>query len=213
MSNIRQAVLSIFSDKTCLDLLTILIAGAGIFAALFEYSVPQLTKTFWNENPYLVKQNIIKSTLDSCFISIAVLGLLIQSFSIIYSPRINEKTRSETFYFLFFVIGIAVMFLVINLVAVVGHRVARKRWLPLITEKQSDVFENTKFIIENGGWNENQIKDRDAGKIENPENNIKRNFETADKNLTQMEDLLALPNGENKDRNERLNLLKKYFER
>lgn len=207
-----QHITTVLTDKSCLDLLTILIAGAGIFAALFEYSVPQLTKTFWNENPYLVKQNIIKTTLDSCFILIAVGGLLVQSYSIICASRVHEGARSELFYLLFFAIGIVAMFLVINLVADFGHWIARKRWEPIIAEKQSDIYKNAKFIIENGGWNENQIKDRDSGKIDNPEDYINRNFNTADKYLTQMEDLFELPQSKEKDRKVRLNLLKKYFE-
>ena len=37
-------------DKTLRDLISLLIAGAGLFAVLTKFNVPQLRATYFNEN-------------------------------------------------------------------------------------------------------------------------------------------------------------------
>jgi hypothetical protein len=51
-SNSMNKIMPLLKDKIILDLLTILIAGVGLFAILTKFDVPQLRSSFFGENPY-----------------------------------------------------------------------------------------------------------------------------------------------------------------
>jgi hypothetical protein len=53
-------------DKTLLDLISLLIAGAGLFAVLTKFNVPQLRATYWDENPYALKRDEIDRVIHGC---------------------------------------------------------------------------------------------------------------------------------------------------
>ncbi len=46
-------------DKTILNLLTLLIAGGGLFAVLTKFDVPQLRMSFLGENLYALKRDVV----------------------------------------------------------------------------------------------------------------------------------------------------------
>lgn len=119
-------------DKSLLDLLTILISGAGIFAILLKYNVPQLNASFYNENPYQVKRDIIENVMTWIFILIALVGLLIQTYSKIFGDVISERLHSTSFYFKTFVIGIIVMGVFVNLLGIAGNGIAKKNCCRLL---------------------------------------------------------------------------------
>ena len=50
-------------DKTLLDLISLLIAGAGLFAVLTKFNVRQLRATYFGENPYALKRDEIERVM------------------------------------------------------------------------------------------------------------------------------------------------------
>ena len=45
-------------DRTILNIVSILIGGAGLVTALTGFNVPQLNMSFWGENPFAVKRDV-----------------------------------------------------------------------------------------------------------------------------------------------------------
>ncbi|MFA6472823.1 MAG: hypothetical protein WCU00_12360, partial [Candidatus Latescibacterota bacterium] len=48
-----------YIDKTSLNLISILISGAGLFAVLTKYNVPELNMTYLDGNPFAEKREVI----------------------------------------------------------------------------------------------------------------------------------------------------------
>ena len=53
----------------------------------------------------------------------------------------KRQLHSTSFYFKTFVIGIIVMGVFVNLLGIAGNGIAKKKWLPIIVEKQAEIFE------------------------------------------------------------------------
>jgi uncharacterized protein (DUF2236 family) len=83
-------------DRTTINLASLLLGGAGVFAVLFEYNVPELRKSYWNESPFAVKAEIIRSTRSWFFIALAVVATAIQASAEIWSDRVAERSYGAT---------------------------------------------------------------------------------------------------------------------
>lgn len=81
-------------DKSILYLLTIQISGAGIFAVLLKFNVPQLNASYWGENPYASKRDIIENILIWIFTIFAIFRLLMQAFSKCYGSILSERIHT-----------------------------------------------------------------------------------------------------------------------
>ena len=197
-------------DKTLINLLSILIGGAGLFAVLTKFSVPDLNMTFLGENPFAVKRDSIDKVMTWMFMGLALAGVLIQVLRLIFDDRLAERLHGPWFYALAAVAGVfAVAALVIGL-AFTGNKIAKAFWLPKIIESQRELFQSSAFIVEHDGWREDQIPVRQD--LQNKEFYRQKNYETVNNRLGQIERLLDLPNSSG-DLTERLKKLGPYFDR
>lgn len=195
-------------DKTSINLLTILIAGAGLFGALVKFYSPEVNYSFFGENPFLVKRDIIENTMSWIFTLLALSGLLFQAYKEIGGVKIKETIHSINFYLKLFSVGLVVMIIVVLSLTWVGSKIAKVKWMPRIIESQKEAFAAAQFIIEHDGWRQDQLQIKD--KLENPEKYTRANFETAQRNILRIEKLLSIQN-KDKTRKEHLEVLTKYF--
>ena len=70
-------------DRTIINLITLLISGTGIFAALTKYSAPELSKSYWGENPFAFKRDKIDAVMTWIFTILVALGLLFHALTLI----------------------------------------------------------------------------------------------------------------------------------
>jgi hypothetical protein len=84
-------------DRTLLNLTTILISGAGLFAVLTKFSVPELRMAFFGENPFAIKREQIEFVMTWIFTSLAISGLLVQVFKEILGNEIPERLHNFKF--------------------------------------------------------------------------------------------------------------------
>jgi len=197
-------------DKTILNLATILITGAGVSAVLMKYSVPQLNMTFWGENPFAVKRDIVEGVMARLFTGLAVAGLLIQAWLLILGDELPDREYGEGTYLLIFGCGVLVVAVLIFALAKLGLFIAKKRWFPKIISSQRDLYMSVQPILANDGWSDDQLRTKDG--LQDGGAHIRAaNFKTLDKNLTQMEELFELKPTLN-NRLARLERLRPFFE-
>jgi hypothetical protein len=67
-------------DETLLNLTTILVSGAGLFAVLTKFSVPELRMRFFDENPFEIKREEIDLVTTWILTLLALVGLILQAF-------------------------------------------------------------------------------------------------------------------------------------
>jgi hypothetical protein len=197
-------------DKTILNLLTILISGSGIFAVLIKFSVPELNITFMGGNPYIIKRDIIEKVMTRIFIALALIGLLIQTYAVIYGNKLNERLYSISFYIVFFLACIAGMTILVICLGAIGKYIAKKIWWPQLIKKQHKGFHLAEEIIKNGGYYnkdlDKKISFTDEQKQQITESRYKQCYEI----LSRIEDLLEIHDIP-KTIEERYNNLKKFF--
>lgn len=197
-------------DRTLLDLISLLFAGAGLFAALTKFNVPQLRATYFNENPYALKRDEIESVMTWAFTAVAGIGMVAQFVKLGILYDLPERNYGATTYSFFFGLGIIVVFIALLAVGKIGYWIAKKRWLPKIVEGQEPLYQSAKFILEHEGWREDQWEKR-AG-LSDKEKYVAANMDTACKYLNQIEDLFDCPSGhlESKDR---IRQLARFFQK
>lgn len=179
-------------DKSLINLFTILISGAGVFAIFLKYNVPQLNKSFWDENPYAIKRDIIESVMTWVFIFLALLGLLIQSYSIIYGDVIYERLHNSLFYIMSSIGGAMFMMIVIYSLGCLGKIIARRKWLPIIVKNQTELFNIIGATIKNNGFLEGQLPDMEVYSDEQKIEITQKNNERAKAYISQIEELLEI---------------------
>ncbi len=202
-------------DKTILNMLSILMSGAGIFSVLSQFYIPkepaELHMTFWGSNPYAIKhshQMGVKNLTDNLFIGMATLGLLIQIPLAIYEDNFRKSGFSKSQYWLVFIfIALVIAFLVMSTAAFAKRR-AKKKWLPEIVQSQSTALEQAKDILAHDGWRTDQLNVKDT--ISDPEKYRSINFETAEKHVAQIEKLLEIKSHGN-DLKDRIKKVESYF--
>lgn len=199
-----------YFDKTILNLLTILIAGAGLFAVLTKFDVPQLRMSFFGENPYTIKRDVIDKIMTRIFSGLALFGLLIQTYSLIFAHQLSERIYNTSSYVIFFLVGFGIMIGVLYSLGILGKCIARRIWLPEIVQKQSESFQVAGEIIKNGGY-----RNDDLANIEHRTNDQKRNlmekhYKHCDEILARIEDLIDIRDL-SKTRDEKYRNLEKYF--
>ena len=192
-----------------IHLMTLLISGIGILKALTKYSVPELSKSYWDENPFAIKSQKIDAVNKWIFTSFAFIGLLFQAFTLIWGKNIPDRNYGVGTYVIIFAVGLLVILIIVFLLNKAGKMIARMRWLPEIVEKHRDIYAQARFIVEHDGLKEKEIERKDA--LKNPEKCIQTNFDTVDKHLTHIERLLDIPHDKT-DYRQRLDRLKCYFD-
>jgi hypothetical protein len=195
-------------DQTTINLLTILISGAGLFSVMTKFYSPEVNYSFLGENPFLVKRDIIESILSWVFTSVGFLGLLLQVHKEICADKIIERKYKARFYFKFFGLGFMAMLGIVFILSITGNAVARQIWQPRIVDSQKEVFESASFIVKYDGWRKDQLDVKD--KLDDPKKYIEANIKTAADNILQIEKLLDIRSRTN-SLSERIEGLNKYF--
>lgn len=209
-------VKEILLDKTILNMLSILMSGAGIFSVLSQFYIPkeppELHMTFYGANPFAIKhshQLSVKNLTDNLFIGLAALGLFIQVPLAIYEDDIHKSGFSKNQYWLVFIfIAFVIAFLVISSAAFAKRR-AKKKWFPEIIQSQRDAFDQAKDILSHDGWRTDQLNVKNT--ISDPEKYRIINFETAKKHIVQLEKLLSVKSQAD-DLKDRIEKIEPYFD-
>ena len=192
-------------DRTIINLVTLLVSGMGIFAALTKYSAPELSKSYWGENPFAFKRDKIDAVMTWIFTFLVICGLLFHALTLILVHDIPDRNYGVVTYATVFFTGLFVMLIVVFLLTKAGKMIARKRWLPEIIRVHRGKYETAKFIVEHNGRLDNQIEQNDL-----PDKNIQRNYKDAEKHISQIERLLDIPHDKT-DLSERLDRMRRYF--
>lgn len=196
-------------DQTLITLATLLISGTGLFAVLTKFNVPELSMSFWGQNPFVTKRDVIDGVMTWIFTSLAIAGLLLQACALIWGNSILERQHSPQVYGLMFCVGLLMMVIVAFSLTKAGHFVARRRWLPEVLAGQKDLYDEARFILDHDGWRENQLEQKKN--LGDSTKDIQANLCKVGKSLTQIESLLDLPR-DGTDQRERLKRLRPYFE-
>ncbi len=178
-------------DRTVINLTSLLLGGAGIFAVLTEYSVRELRKTYWGENPFAIKAEVIKGLTTSLFVALAVVATLLQAMAEIVGDRLPERRHGLPAYVLFFLVGVALDVGIVRGLAWLGRKLARRRWWPEVIKSQSAAFVAARAIVLNDGWRDDQLELKD--KLDDQQKYREANWEAAERSIAQIERLLELP--------------------
>jgi hypothetical protein len=177
-------------DRTIVNLLSLLLGGAGIFAVLTEYSVPEMDKSYWGFNPFTVKAGVIKRTMTTLFIGLAVAAVLLQAAAEIIGDALPERRHTMPTYVGVFLIGVAVSAILVWVLAKLGRRLARRRWLPWVIRSQRKSLEIARDIIQNQGWRQEQLARKDS--LADPAKYVDANLNFATRTVQRIERLLEL---------------------
>src|SRR5919109_554028 len=82
-----------FVDKTMMTILSLRIGGAGLFASLTKFNVPELNMTFLDSNPYAIKRDDIDYVMTWIFTGLTLLGVLLG----IVGELLGDKIPSRRF--------------------------------------------------------------------------------------------------------------------
>lgn len=180
-------------DQTHLNLASVVIGGAGIFAALVKYSVPELNNSFLGANPFEIKRNEIDKILTLVFVFVALVGLLVQVGLQIYGFALKKRPRGSSHYLGFTALLLVMTYASVQALVGIGHGIARWRWEPKIVEGQLVAFERARFIVEHDGWTPEHYPVRESLITEGREDRYKsNNREVLERDLQQMEDLFEI---------------------
>ena len=100
--------MDIYMDRTIINLVTLLISGIGIFAALTKYSAPELSKSYWGENPFALKRDKIDAVMIWIFTFLFAFGLLFHALTLILIHDIPERKYGIVIYATVFFSGLFV---------------------------------------------------------------------------------------------------------
>ena len=180
-------------DRTLLNLLSLLIGGAGIFSALTKYSVPEVNQSFFGTNPFLIKSDAIEKVTTWAFTLLALLALALQVWAEVWGGTLPERSYSVPQYVGASLTAVAVLIGVLMVIAKVSARIARKTWEPELVRLQRELFQNALEMVENDGWSLQHIR---ANEHQHPEaDTIRiRNLENVEHNIRQLERLFDVSN-------------------
>ena len=200
-------------DRTIINLVSILVGGAGLFTVLTGFNVPELNMSFFGKNPYAIKRDAIDNTMKWMFTLVAGLGLALQVFAEIWGDNLPDRLHNSGYYMAFSVVGLVVVGSLVWLLTGVGNRIARWQWQPAIVESQRELFERAKFIVQHDGWTFEQWEKRAtlALALTDGSDYKVKNEQMANQHLNQIEKLLEVES--NGDLGERVARLERMFKK
>jgi hypothetical protein len=139
-------------DRTLINLASILLGGAGLFAVLTGFNVPEASASFYGSNPFLIKREAIKETSDRMFLLVALLPFLLQIGAEIAGDNLHARLHDVRVYIVLAAAGLLLVLAGVWILARVSRRLARRKWLPRVLEGQGDLVEQAAFIVSNDGF-------------------------------------------------------------
>ncbi|MEK7781996.1 MAG: hypothetical protein AAB370_10905 [Verrucomicrobiota bacterium] len=179
----------IVGDRARVNLLSIIIGGAGLLATLTVFASPELNMSFLGENPFAVKRETIESIMAWPFGCLAIVALSLQVVAEILGDDLPPRLRSKKYYCWYSLIVIVAVVLAVGVLNLAGKQFAKSYWWPEVIQSHSEMFSSTKFLIEHDGWRADQLSMKD--KLS--ESSRETNLQAAEQNLAQIEKLLELP--------------------
>lgn len=178
-------------DKTILNILSGFIVGAGLFAVLTKYKVPEINYSFYGNNPFAIKRDIIDGVLVWYFTIFALSGLILRLISLVCDNNIlHERKYNTKFYLRFSIVMLFLIFLCVPTIGNFGRYTAKRKWFPMIIQNQKEIFLQSKHIIEHDGLSEDQIKQKNL--LGDVEKYRRINYESTEKKISQIEKLLEV---------------------
>jgi hypothetical protein len=200
-----------FMDRTVLNILSVMLGGAGLFVVLTKFNVPEVNMTFWDQNPFLVKRDAIEGVMTWIFTGLTLFGLLIQLVGEIFGDRLETRRYGSTFYVWIALATLILVLAVVWLLTKAGNRLAKRTWMPAIITMMTDAYTSARFIVDHDGWREDQFPTKDT--LPDKETHRRTNFQTANERFSTIEKLLDLPPIKEKDLKSRRDRLKPFFEK
>ena len=195
-------------DRIILNILSLLVAGAGVFSALTKFYVPELDASFIGHNPFAIKANAIDDVTTKIFVGLGIIGLLLEAGTLIFGDQLPEAVHSRCFYMMVFLAGLCISLVSIWGLKNVGYHLSRQVWFPKIVESQMQIYNDARSILDHDGWQQDQLKNKD--KLTDPEKYRLANFEQVEDHIGQIEKLLDVKS-ERGELQDRLRNLEKYF--
>jgi hypothetical protein len=138
-------------DRTSLNLVSIVLGGAGLMTVLTGFNVPQTRMAFTGENLYLLKREAIVDAMTWIFTGLALIGLLIQVAAEIAGNSLPERRYTTGSYVCVTGISIVIACGLIPVLTRIGKVIARRRWRPLILEKKRNEVERAAYAVAHDG--------------------------------------------------------------
>lgn len=178
-------------DRTLVNIASIVIGGAGLFAVLTEFNVPGLNMSFFGENTFAVKRDVIETIMTRLFTFVALTGLGLQLWAEVWGAHLREHTHKRTLYIQAIIGSVIAVAMLVWALTGIGNSVARRVWQPKVVDMQRVVFDRSKFIVEHDGWTPEHWENRNELVSRGESERLRTaGMETAEKDLAQIEDLL-----------------------
>ncbi len=173
------------------NLVSILVGGAGLLTVLTGFNVPQLNMSFFGENPYAVKRDVIETTMKWVFAIVALIGLVLQLWAEIWGAHLPERSHHMKHYINFGVGGLVAVGVMVWVLSGFGNWIARLQWQPAVVSLQREPFDRAKFVVEHDGWTPGHWENQEAITRSGDSDRYKGdNMKAAGEHISQIEDLL-----------------------
>ena len=180
-------------DQVLINLAAILIGGAGIFTAFTKFNLPEVNMSFFGENSFAIKRDIIEDATVWVFSLLALFGLLFQVLREIHAATIPERLYKAYQYYLFFIAGVLIICVIlVPILTGIGQIIAKYQWFPKIIQSQREAFHQASFIIGHDGGRKDQLELKE--KLDNQQKYVDINYQEADEYILQIEKLLEIEN-------------------
>ena len=200
-------------DKVILDLLSLLVAGLGLFGVILKLTTPalndaRLSATFWGANPFQLKRDQIDSAITRFYTAVTFFGFVLQGMSIIWP--FPARLYSTCTYLIIFLLGLLLCWPSSFAISWFAKLYAQKHWKKEIIQSQKELFEQANEIFLNNGLNKSQVADIPKKSKAELDDLKKLNWANFDSAISQIEELLDLKN-DMADRRKKIERLRKFF--
>jgi len=192
-------------DRTILNVVSVIVGGAGLFTVLTGFNVPEASQSFFGDNPFQIKRDVIQTSMEWIFTLVALCGLVIQLWAEIWENDLPERLYTDSSYARVALVAVAVAAVVVWWLSIVGRSIARRRWLPRVVEAQRDLFNTAADLVENDGLRPQEVREGATFGPGALEKRRQSNLADLERHLSQMERLFDVTgSGPAADRIERL---------
>lgn len=179
-------------DRTLINLLSVLVGGAGLFTVMTGFNVPELHMSYFGQNPFAVKRDVIENVMNWTFAFVALAGLGLQVWAEIWGANLPDRSHDAKYYLTFSIVGLVVVGFLVWALTAVANRVARRQWEPTVIGLQREVFERAKFVSEHDGWTPEHWEARERISADEADRFRASNLKSADEQLAQLAKLLEV---------------------
>jgi hypothetical protein len=179
-------------DRTSLNLVSLIVGSAGLLTALTGFNVPQLRESFYGDNPYLLKRDIIASVMDWIFGGLAVAALIVQLLAEIAGPSIEERLYTTASYARVTALAAAATGILVWALTKMGRRLAARRWRPLIVDRYREMLERAAFVLTHDGLFPEHFQERERFSDGQNAFTREKDLSRVDEHLNLIDDLLEL---------------------